>query len=84
MGSKCSSLHRNNNLRKIGEKTKTKSTQSLIKLTNTIIVPEYKKFPEEDYQKIKIYRGRDICTSIYSKKQINRINKSFKNFSKKK
>ena len=67
MGSKCSSLNRNNNLRKIGEKTKTKSTQSLIKLTNTIIVPEYKKFPEEDYQKIK-FIGEGTFAQVYAVK----------------
>ena len=67
MGSKCSSLNRNNNLRKIGEKTKTESTQSLIKLTNTMIVPEYKKFPYEDYQKLK-FIGEGSFAQVYAVK----------------
>ena len=84
MGSKCSSLNCNSDLKKIGEKTKTHSTQSLINLTNEIIVPEYNKEVEKDYYKIE-FLGKGAFASVYAvKNKLTGIIRAEKTYDKKK
>ena len=84
MGSKCSSLNCNSDLKKIGEKTRTQSTQSLINLTNQIIVPEYKKDVEKDYYKIQ-FLGKGAFASVYAvKNKLTGIIRAEKTYDRKK
>ena len=84
MGSKCSSLNCNSDLKKIGEKTRKQSTQSLINLTNQIIVPEYKKDVEKDYYKIQ-FLGKGAFASVYAvKNKLTGIIRAEKTYDRKK
>ena len=65
MGAKCnSSTERNKELQQIGEQTKIKHTQSLIRLDSKIIVSEFQSNLEEDYKRLK-FLGQGSFASVY-------------------
>ncbi len=65
MGAKCnSSTERNKELQQIGEQTKIKHTQSLIRLDSKIIVSEFQSNLDEDYKRLK-FLGQGSFASVY-------------------
>ena len=80
---KCTSKERNIDLKKLGEKTKTSSTQSLIDISSKIIISQFTSDYEEDYKILK-FLGEGSYAECYAvQNRLTGINRAMKILHKK-
>ena len=81
---KCTSKERNIDLKKLGEKTKTSSTQSLIDISSKIIISQFTSDYEEDYKILK-FLGEGSYAECYAvQNRLTGINRAMKILHRKK